>query len=161
MDKIEFIRTYVQEQPPRITVSVDWCGFLSDQNISLRETTLPLAKTATLYAPWYHKGGVFESRIEAVLCDPAYSPVRLGEVSQYPHRLKQVTERVHCRPSELIPFPVATDIGVGKTLVLDGNNTLVFMLQHPAWMNERIRLVEIRGASLERWFIDFQVIRDR
>jgi len=76
---------------------------------------------------------------------------RRNKIAQY---IKDFQGRAQ---KSLYPFPVATDTACKKSLILDGNKTLIALYQ--SWpKGKRIPLVEIRGQALGRILIDFCIV---
>ena len=116
-------------------------------------------EVALFYAPWHQKEGELNATIEEVIEDQGYRSIQLCDVRNYPLKLKEAIESIQVLPSSFIPFPVATDSTIGKTLVLDGNRTLVRMLQDQEKWKGDVEVIEVIGEGLERLIPDFAILK--
>jgi hypothetical protein len=162
VDKEEFIKLYLL---PKVTMPFDKAAFLYDTNIILREGEVKLEDIGNYYCPWYYNvisGAEIHKGIKAILGDPNARAViikdvesriksRRNEIEEYSRRLQGKTK------NELDPFPVATDAKLQKSLVLDGNRTLV-ALYKSGDRGRQIPVVEIYGSDLARIIQDFGVM---
>ena len=160
-DKKLFIEHYILTKPRKITICFCKNLFLSDNNIRLRYGEKLLKEFLDYYTPWHQKEGRIHGVIQEVLGDPVYRTIKIEDVMKYAGKKSEIEEKspqLSKQISELCAIPIATDVGVNKTLVLDGNKTLTWLTQNRANLNKKVKVIEIYGKALENLIIDFKVI---
>ena len=160
-DKKLFIEHYILTKPRKITICFCKNLFLSDNNIRLRYGEKLLKEFLDYYTPWHQKEGRIHGVIQEVLGDPAYRAIKIVDVMNYAEKKSEIEEKspqLNEQISELCAIPIATDVGVSKTLVLDGNKTLTLLTQNRSTLNEKVILAELDGEALDNLIVDFKVI---
>ena len=153
--KTEFIRQYKD----RILLHFDYGVFLDSDDIGLRETSRTLKDICLYFTPWYQKNGTVEHRIEVVLADEGYRAIRVREAKEYPAAYMSNGSSIGRSLIMLWPLPIATDLKLGKTLLLDSNCTIQSLLTgHEIDLLEEVPVIEIFGDRLHRLNPDFKVL---
>jgi hypothetical protein len=163
VDKDEFIKHYLR---PKITIWFDEGQFVCGNDVILREREAVLEEVGNYFCPWYYDvetGKELSAPFEDILDNLRARLTTVKDVrkNQFPSKgviIGQYIQDFKGRTEEsLCAFPVATDDKSGKTLVLDGNKTLVALYQ--SWAKDKkVPIVEIYGSNLIRILPDFRVM---
>lgn len=153
MDLATFYRDFRQR------IIIDSFGDWEFQKASLLfvERTVNIYRVRDWYAPWYYRGPEEVTLDALVARDTTVYAMRLFEVPYYSKdeaRNRDIAERPI--PESFMPFPVATDLDTGRTLVLDGSRTLVAMLVRG--INREIPIVEVLGRWMAGIIGSFAVV---
>ena len=162
MNKEDFIRLYLR---PKVTIWFCEPIFKYDIGIIVRERGVTLDEVGSYYCPWYYNVGTrqeLNARFEDILGDSQARAVMVRDVESKieskSHQIQQYIKDFQGKTEKsLYPFPIATDITFNKSLVLDGNKTLVALYQ--SWGKDKvIPVAEIYGSNLISILPDFCVV---
>ena len=164
MNKKDFIKLFCQT----ITVMGNLGQFWKDDKLIIKERQVTLEKVGNYYCPWYYNSetgqGYVKTPFEEIL---GYSPARAVVVKDVERKIRFPSKRTKIKQyiqdfqgkteKSLRPFPVVTDRMFNKSLVLDGNHTLVALYQ--SWdRGKQIPVAEVCGGDLIRIFPDFCIV---
>lgn len=160
MNKAQFLDFYYDNQAPLIICWFDELRFLANDTISIVTRNIPLAEALDFYVFRYSVNGTYDDRpIEEKLDDEVTSLITAGEAVTDISRWDLELPGEELSLDRLWPIPIATDMGSGKTLILDGNHTLANlaadMRDKPLTM---LPFVEVSGHDLARIVPDFKVL---
>lgn len=148
---------------PNITLCKDEATLRRDSDVTVSEAECSLEDAANYYCPWYYDVDTkqeLRKGFKELLQDPRARAARIKEVdSRFKEKWKKIQQLINDfeKGASLWPCPVATDIAIGKSLVLDSNHTLVAI--YNLWSRDRrLKVIEVRGPSLSRIFCDFDII---
>jgi hypothetical protein len=164
MNKKDFLKIY---RRPKITVWFDDARFLSDNSVLLKEEEIALGEVGDYYCPWYYDANnkqEINTGIEETLNNSCARSVTIKEVEtkiKFPSKCEVIKKYIEdlkmSDNKELFLFPIATDVTASKSLVLDGNKTLI-ALYRSCDKNRKIRIVEIYGECLSGILVDFCIV---
>jgi len=159
--------TFLDRFGQRVTVWFNVGQFLYDDSVVLREREVTLGEVGGYFCPWHYKTDTmqeYDVPFEEILQTPMARAIIVQDVEtkialpsksdlirQYIKDFKVKTEK------DLSPFPVASDTTFKKSLILDGNKTLVALYR--SWRRDRkILIAEIAGGCLIRILPNFCVL---
>lgn len=152
--KEDFIRCFLR---PKITLCFSEAEFRENNRIVIRECKVTLEEAGNYFCPWYYDvetNREYNKGIIEVLKEPQARAATIKEVGNkvqfrsQEEKIRRYKEEWVGKTEEcLCPFPIATDTTASKTLVLDGNKTLVALYQ--SWNREKkIPVIEVYGPNL-------------
>lgn len=160
MNKKSFLAKYRKGKHPLITTHFNEDYFLNSPNLRLTRTKKKLKDFLSFYHPWHHKKSLLGGSIEDILKDRNYRTLKLGEpihpANAKTH--KEIARITKNFPKRLWPIPIAKDITLKKTLLLDSNRTIRALLARERNLRRKIPVAEIRGPHLSKLTTDFKVI---
>lgn len=160
-DKKLFLGHFRSINSMKITTSFKEKYFLDNDNIRIVYGEKLLREFLEYYTPWHQKGGRINGAIEEVLDDPSYRTIKIKEAMNYLEKKDEIESKLPqlmSQISKLCPIPIATDSKMNKTLVLDGNKTIISLTRNQAFLKEKVIVVEIYGEGLEYLVVDFEVL---
>jgi hypothetical protein len=165
--KEDFWKKYFESRVT-VIINIDKQQFVNDDNIIISEREVKLEQIGNYYCPWHYNIETLKTYegkgFKEILGDPRARVVTIKDVGQkvkFGSKSKEIEKYIKDfeRKTEqsLCPFPIATDTAVNKSLVLDGNKTLVALYQ--SWdKDKKIPIAEILGEQLFKIFPEFCIV---
>jgi len=161
-NKKAFLENYILSSPQKITTYFDYENhFINNNDIEIVTKEIAIGEFCEFYTPWHQKNGIMNGKIEEVLRDLEYKTIKVKDALNYEDKKIEVEMKQQSLIStlcDLHPIPIATDIGIDKTLVLDGNKTIIALTRNKENCKKKIEVIEIQGTELNNLIIDFNII---
>jgi len=142
--------------------------FQKDDKLIFERRQITLEDLGHYYCPWYYDydnmRGYVHVPFEAIKDFSSATAVKMKDVEsniRFPSKESKINQYIKDfqgkTEESLRPFPIATDVKFNKSLILDGNHTLVAL--YKTWDKSiTIPIVEIRGDGLAQIFLDFDIV---